>query len=435
MSSEWLFRSLAEIADINPRRIIEKGTNTPFLDMATLPENFRDISRDLAFRPYRGSGSKFRNGDTLVARITPCLENGKTALVNFLDNGSVGHGSTEFIVLGPKSVADSQFIYYLARSDAFRSYAISRMEGTSGRQRVPTAAVAQYVFNCPPPEERRRIGKFLSSLDDRIALLRETNKTLEAIAQAIFKSWFMDFDPVRAKMEGRQPEGMDEATAALFPNSFEESELGLIPRGWRALPFLETIDVIGGGTPRTSIPEYWEGDIPWFSIADAPVPTDIWVLETEKNISELGLRESSTKLLPEGTTIISARGTVGRLALTGKAMTMNQSCYGLRGKSGDRYHTFFNTKRLVEILKQHAHGSVFDTITRDTLKKVLVPFPQTTNCLTAFEAEIGPLMERVRLNVESIATLTNLRDTLLPRLISGQLRLPEAEALIEEINP
>ncbi|MFD2270836.1 restriction endonuclease subunit S [Undibacterium arcticum] len=126
---------------------------------------------------------------------------------------------------------------------------------------------------------------------------------------------------------------------------------------------------------KTSIPEYWGGDIPWFSVVDAPATTDVFVIDTAKHISVQGLNNSSTKLLAEGTTIISARGTVGRLALVGREMAMNQSCYGLRGKADDAYFTYFSTYRLVESLKQRSHGSVFDTITTDTMRGVFVIYP------------------------------------------------------------
>jgi type I restriction enzyme S subunit len=283
----------------------------------------------------------------------------------------------------------------------------------------------------PSLAEQKFITETVGTLDDRITLLRETNATLEALAQALFKSWFVDFDPVRAKLEGRAPEGMDEVTARLFPDSFEESELGLVPRGWRVQSFRETIQVIGGGTPKTSNPDFWGGDIPWFSVVDAPAITDVFVVDTEKHITEAGLNGSSTKLLPTGTTIISARGTVGRLALTGCPMTMNQSCYGLRGLAGDSYFTYFSTKRLVEQLKQRAHGSVFDTITQESFTGVLVCFPSESP-IAAFEDKIEPLMLRIRENLVQAQTLATLRDTLLPRLISGQLRLPEAQAAAEE---
>ena len=275
------------------------------------------------------------------------------------------------------------------------------------------------------------IAELSSYLDNRITLLRETNSTLEAIAQVLFKSWFVDFDPVRAKQEGRQPEGLDEATAALFPDSFEQSELGEIPRGWLLSTFRNTIEIIGGGTPKTSVAEYWGGNIPWFSVVDAPHISDVFVVDTEKHITDAGLKGSSAKLLAVGTTIISARGTVGRIALTGCPMAMNQSCYGLRGKAGDQYYTFFNTKRIVDQLKQRAHGSVFDTITQETFSGILVCY-SSGNLIQCFEKLIEPLMLRIRENLLMANNLASLRDTLLPRLISGQLRLPEIDSLLEE---
>jgi type I restriction enzyme, S subunit len=283
----------------------------------------------------------------------------------------------------------------------------------------------------PGRDEQDQLVEMLRALDDRITLLRETNATLEAIAQALFKSWFVDFDPVRARMEGRVPEGMDEAAAALFPDGFEESELGLVPREWRVQSFRETIQIIGGGTPKTSNPHFWGGDIPWFSVVDAPATSDVFVVNTEKRITKAGLTGSSTKLLPAGTTIISARGTVGRLALTGVPMAMNQSCYGLRGRAGDSYFTYFSTKRLVDQLKQRAHGSVFDTITQESFEGVLVSFP-SENLIAGFEDSVEAPMLRIRENLIQAQTLANLRDTLLPRLISGQLRLPAAELQIQE---
>ena len=285
----------------------------------------------------------------------------------------------------------------------------------------------------PLRKTQRWIGECYFDLSRRIELLRETNATLEAIAQALFKSWFVDFDPVRAKAEGLEPKGMDAATMALFPDRFEESELGEVPMGWKARPFTETIDVIGGGTPKTSIADYWNGDIPWFSVVDAPTATDVFVIDTEKHITIAGLNNSSTKLLAAGTTIISARGTVGRLALVGREMAMNQSCYGLRGRAGDAYFTYFNTYRLIESLKQRAHGSVFDTITRDTMAGVSIIYPDE-QIICEFESALSPVMEKIKENLKQTQTLTQLRDTLLPRLISGQLRISEAETLVKDAN-
>ncbi|MFX6098432.1 restriction endonuclease subunit S, partial [Acinetobacter baumannii] len=163
------------------------------------------------------------------------------------------------------------------------------------------------------------------------------------------------------------------------------------PKGWRTASFTDVTTVISGGTPKTSISEYWGGEIPWFSVVDAPKPSEVFVIGTEKNISAVGLENSPTKLLSVGTTIISARGTVGRLALVGTEMAMNQSCYGLRGKVGDSYFTYFRACLLVDSLQQRAHGSVFDTITRDTLSSISVVQPDEA-VIFAFEDKVSPFM-------------------------------------------
>ena len=322
-----------------------------------------------------------------------------------------------------KEIADPGYVLSYLTHPTVKEY-VEAFNAGGSRRAITKAHIESFVIPLPPLHVQESISKTLSTLDDRITLLRETNATLEAIAQALFKSWFVDFDPVRAKLEGRTPEGMDEATAALFPDGFEESELGLVPRGWRVQSFRETIQIIGGGTPKTSNPDFWGGDIPWFSVVDAPAISDVFVVDTEKRITETGLNGSATKLLPVGTTIISARGTVGRLALTGRPMAMNQSCYGLRGLAGDSYLTYFSTKRLVEQLKQRAHGSVFDTITQESFAGVLVSLP-SEGVIAEFENSVEALMLRIRENLLQAQTLATLRDTLLPRLLSGQLRLPD----------
>lgn len=322
------------------------------------------------------------------------------------------------------------FVGYQLRSERFRQHVLS-VRGGSAQPGANAKQLGAFLVQLIARSHQDAVVNMLRALDDRITLLRETNATLEAIAQALFKSWFVDFDPVRAKMEGRTPEGMDDATAALFPDALEETELGPVPRGWLQQTFRETIQIIGGGTPKTSNPDFWGGDIPWFSVVDAPGSSDVFVIDTEKHITEAGLQGSSTKLLPVGTTIISARGTVGKLALTGRVMAMNQSCYGLRGKAGDIYFTYFSATRLVQQLKQRAHGSVFDTITQDTFAGVHLAYPSPA-VIAAFDATVEPLMARIRENLFEAQTLATLRDTLLPRLISGQLSISDTGLQIEE---
>jgi type I restriction enzyme S subunit len=292
--------------------------------------------------------------------------------------------------------------------------------------------VAQLPIVLPPTREREAIAHILGTLDDKIELNRRMNETLEAMARALFKSWFVDFYPIHAKVEGSDV-GLPQAVADLFPDAFEDSELGAIPKGWLAQPFADTVEIIGGGTPKTSVAEFWNGDIPWFSVVDAPAGSDVWVVDTEKKITREGVDSSSTRVLRVGTTIISARGTVGRIALVGVPMAMNQSCYGLRGRTGTGGHfTYFATQALVGSLQQHAHGSVFDTITRDTLAGVFVSSPPPA-LIEAFENVVAPMLHRIRAAVVCSRTLADLRDLLLPKLMSGELRVKDAERLAEAV--
>ena len=194
-------------------------------------------------REFKGNGSRFQNGDTLMARITPCLENGKIARYDAPEAKSKAYGSTEFIVIrGRPNVSDSDFAYCLTQWEEVRNYAISQMTGTSGRQRVPVDSLDHLIVPLPPLPEQRAIAHILGSLDDKIELNRRMNATLQAMAQALFKSWFVDFDPVRAKMEGRDT-GLPPDVAALFPDRLVESELGEIPEGWEVVPLPEMIEV------------------------------------------------------------------------------------------------------------------------------------------------------------------------------------------------
>jgi type I restriction enzyme, S subunit len=321
-----------------------------------------------------------------------------------------------------KDVADPLFVYYYVSSDASREKIIQDSEAT-GVPKTNLEYLRKFPIALPPLPAQRAIARILGSLDDKIEANRRMNETLEAMARAVFKSWFVDFDPVRARAEGREPAGMDAETAALFPDGFEETEMGMVPRGWNVGSFDETIELIGGGTPKTSVAEYWNGSIPWFSIVDAPDDSDVFVIDTEKRITKRGILESSTRLLLKGTTIITARGTVGKCAFVGTPMAMNQSCYGIHGKDGrGDYFTYFALRNLVNELRQSTHGSVFDTITRDTFQSVrsaIVPLELTQ----AFDKKVLSLMGKIIVNLHESRTLKTLRYSLLPKLLSGEIRI------------
>ena len=191
---DWTLVRAADFIDFNPRESVAKGAMAKKVGMEHLQPFTRDIPA-YEVTPFNG-GSKFRNDDTLMARITPCLENGKTAQVNILEDGEVGFGSTEFIVLRAKhGISDRNFVYYLAMSPLIRDKAIKSMVGSSGRQRVQQGVLNDMEFYAPPLAEQVEIGRTLRTLDDKIANNTKINNHLEQIAQAIFKSWFVDFEP------------------------------------------------------------------------------------------------------------------------------------------------------------------------------------------------------------------------------------------------
>ena len=308
------------------------------------------------------------------------------------------------------------YLYYLISGQEFVDFTVLTAKGAK-MPRGDKDAMMKFKLRLPSLDEQIEIAESLRCIDQKIEINQRMNETLEGMARAIFKSWFVDFDPVHAKAEGRIPEGIDTQTAALFPSTFTEEGL---PKGWEEKPFSELINLIGGGTPKTSIKEYWDGNIPWFSVVDAPNESDVFVINTEKKISDMGLNKSSTKILEPNTTIISARGTVGRVALTGVPMAMNQSCYGITGNNLPNYYTYFSVKQLVAELRSRAHGSVFDTITRETFETVSFVAP-AKELAQAYDQKVSTLMQKILCNLQQNQTLAALRDTLLPKLISGEL--------------
>jgi type I restriction enzyme S subunit len=288
-----------------------------------------------------------------------------------------------------------------------------------GTGRLNSDELKALEIGLPPKAEQRAIAHILGTLDDKIELNRRRNQTLEAMARALFKDWFVDFGPVRAKMEGREPY-LPADLWQLFPERLDD---GGNPEGWEMQPLSELLTIIGGGTPKTSVEEYWGGDIPWFSVVDTPSASDVFVVATEKTITDQGVAGSSARLIPKGTTIISARGTVGNLAVAGREMTFNQSCYGLRGtgSAGD-YFVYLTAQQMVDQLKSMAHGSVFSTITRQTFEAIKRPVP-SPGVLTAFEGLVRGWFDAILSSVEESRTLEQLRDTLLPALISGETRI------------
>ncbi|TNL54109.1 restriction endonuclease subunit S [Acinetobacter bereziniae] len=418
--------------------------------MASLPVNGRDIN-EVSNKVFNGGGAKFKNGDTLFARITPCLENGKTAKVENLPVDCIAHGSTEFIVLSAKSKDDEDFVYYLARSPDFRNYAISRMEGTSGRQRVSWQALAEFNLRLPEKSKRKKIGEILKSLDDKIHLNNQINQTLESIAQALFKSWFVDFDPVRAKIAAKQ-EGKDselaamciisgksedeiqqmpegdfaelQATAALFPEEFVVSELGEVPKGWEVSTVGEQVQAVGGGTPSTKNADFWDNGIHyWTTPKDLSNLTDKILLNTERKLTDTGLKKISSGLLPKNTVLMSSRAPVGYLALAKIEVAINQGYIAIlpNTKYSAEYLIQWCEANMAEI-KGRASGTTFLEISKKNFKEINF-ICSDEKVVTVYTKTAKTLYDEISLKAEENQILINLRDTLLPKLLSGELEV------------
>jgi type I restriction enzyme S subunit len=296
------------------------------------------------------------------------------------------------------------------------------------------ADVPNFRLPIPAKPVQISISELLGSMDDKIELNRRMNETLEAMAQAIFRDWFVDFGPVRRKLAGatdpvaimgglmRDPASAAEL-ARLFPDVLSDAD---VPEGWSEPPLSEHLEIIGGGTPKTSNPAYWGGDVPWFSVVDTPSGSDVFVFDTEKTITPAGLAGSSVRLIPAGTTIISARGTVGNLAIAGQDMTFNQSCYALQSARGEHpCFVYLLAAHAVDQLRSMAHGSVFSTITRQTFDAMSFASPPLA-VLEGIEGLLSPLFLRIKAAVAENRTLAETRDYLLPRLMSGEVRVQDS---------
>lgn len=334
------------------------------------------------------------------------------------------------LVFDGEPISES-YVYWLLRTPAYREYCRGYATGTT------TLGLARDDFlNFPvpiPTSAESLLVVVLEGIERRITLLRETNTTLEAIAQALFKSWFVDFNPVRAKAEGRQPEGMDAATATLFPDSFEESELGLVPEGWQVKPVGETVECLGGGTPNTKEPSYWQpAEHAWTSPKDLSALQSPVLLRTERKLSTLGLTKVSSGLLPAGTLLLSSRAPIGYLAISQMPVAINQGYIAMPpGGALSPLYMLFWCRQNMEGIKGRANGSTFMEISKSAFRPIPALVP-SSEVLNAFAEVADPLFKRLVENERQAQTLTLLRDTLLPRLISGQLRLPDAEKLAEQ---
>jgi type I restriction enzyme S subunit len=391
--------------------------------MRALDPQSRDVECS-EIREYSGGGARFRAGDTLMARITPCLENGKIARFQAPD-GTTAHGSTEFIVIrGREGVTDDSFAYYLTRWDGVSGYAIGQMTGSSGRQRVPTSAFDHLLIRVPPLPEQRAIAHILGTLDDKIALNRRMSATLEEMARALFKAWFVDFEPVRAKMAGRPSASAPGELGALFPARLVPSELGEIPEGWRVGRLGDIVSRRGErirARQATVLSAVTTGEL---VVSDEFFTKRVYSKSIERY---LAVEEWDFAYNP-------SRANIGSMGMLKRPIlgAVSPAYVVFRPQSAYRWYLDFllrgnSVSRWVDLL---ASGSVRQSLSYSDLASipVVVPPPSVP---PAFDELWEILRKGIDAAEDESRTLADMRDVLLPRLVSGELRVGDFEELAE----
>ena len=387
MKCNWTTKKLSEIAYINPRESLGKGVVAKKVPMDKLQPFCRDIP-EFVLEEYKG-GTKFRNGDTIMARITPCLENGKIAKVSVLRDGEVGFGSTEYIVFRAiDGVSDADFLYYLICSPLVRNPAIKSMVGSSGRQRVQTDVVANLDIELPPIEEQRKIGGLLKAIDDKIELNNAINNNLEQQAKALYKDWFFDFSPF--SIEGNLPDGWHLGTVGDIIQLHDSKRVPL------------------SGSERDKMEKIY----PYYGATSLMDYVDNYLFD------------GIYLLLGEDGTVVDSLGFPILQYVYGQ-FWVNNHAHIITGKEGfsvEELYLFFSLTNIKSIVT----GAVQQKVSQQNLKKVPAIIP-SKEALSAFDDLIQPVFAQIRNLRDENAHLADLRDTLLPRLMSGELDVSNIE--------
>lgn len=403
--TKWKEYKLSDFMEINPKVHLKSGQSYSFVEMKDLADGQKFVLPDQE-RILKG-GSRFENGDTLFARITPCLENGKICQVKGLKNGK-GYGSTEFLVFrGKQGVSDTDFVYYLSRYDEVRRFAEQNMVGTSGRQRVSWQAFENLSLYLPDLPTQTAIAEILSSLDDKIELNNKINQELEYLAQTLFKQWFIDFEFPNENGEPYKSSG----------GEMVESDLGEIPKGWVVKTLKDEFNLNMGQSPKgDTYNEIGEGMI-FF-----------------QGRSDFGFRFPSVrmytsdpkKIAKKFETLISVRAPVGDINMAESDCCIGRGLGSISHPKNYFSYTYYKMISIQSELKTYDNeGTVFGSINKETLGNIknTIPPLKIVEQFNSLIEDNDALIYNISCENQS---LTNLRDTLLPKLISGEIEVSEA---------
>lgn len=429
-AADWREVTLNECVELNDSTYSPKEAwpVINYLDTGSIQENriseiqVLETGRDKI--PSRAR-RKVQPGDIVYSTVRPNQKH-FGLLKNVSENFLVSTGFT--VLRGKAGIADTGFLYWFLAQDQIVDYLHSIAENsTSAYPSIRPSDLGQLTLSLPPLTEQCAIARMLGTLDEKVELNRRMNETLQAMAHALFKSWFVNFDPVRAKMEGRWHRGESIAGLPgehydLFPDRLVDSELGEIPKGWEVGAVSQLAERIqNGGTPKRSEPIYWDaGDIPWLTSGEVRQP---FVLDTQSCISRLGLEHSSAKMIPARSILVALYGaTAGQVSMNIYPLTTNQAVSAIIPSDGNRYFCLVSLKSQVGDLGNRAVGSAQQNISKKAVESTNVVLPPIELRLD-FDIMVKGLFERIYRNLEESRTLVAQRDALLPGLVSGQLKL------------
>ena len=380
------------------------------------------VSKEVA---SRAADFNLQEGDVLIS-MTGYV--GQVAEVRTRDIPAILNQRVGRFTVKDAKKLDERFLYYCVTSPEFRERVESLGYG-SVQPNVSPKAIHGIEIPLPAIKYQMAISGFLGTLDDKIELNRRMNETLEAMARAFFRDWFVDFGPTRAKMAGRDPYLAPDLWA-LFPDTLD-AETGL-PKGWELSQIGEEIEAVGGGTPSTKEPAFWDGGgHHWATPKDLSKLSSPVLLDTDRKITDAGARKISSGLLPVGTVLLSSRAPIGYLAITEVPTAVNQGFIAIvcRKRLSNVFVLFWCHETL-DYMKSISGGSTFAEISKRIFRQIPVVMP-SGQALGAYEGLVRPLYDRIVANARESRTLAAIRDLLLPRLMSGEIRLREAEKTAE----
>lgn len=380
---------LSDFVEINPKETLPKYTLAKKIAMEKLQPFCREVS-GYDLEKFSG-GSKFRNGDTIMARITPCLENGKIAQINILNKEEVGFGSTEFLVFrAKKGMSDPNFIYYLIISESVRIPAIKSMVGSSGRQRVQTSVVENLEIDLPDLETQKKIAKVLSALDDKIELNNQINKNLEEQAQALYNSWFVDFEPFG----------------------------GVVPADWAQADIYSLAEVIYGAPFASKYFNNTGDGIPIIRIRD---------LEEQKFITYTTEKHSKGYLLQKGDIVVGMDGEFRPYIWGNSQAWLNQRvCVFKNKRPNGKAFLYYTIKPLLLAIEQTQVATTVIHIGKKDFDLFKVTLP-ANEILDKFDNITTPIIDQIVQNTFENKILCDIRETLLPKLMSGEIDVDNVE--------